>query len=138
MTQARSTATVAFKQDRGPRRPATSRLNGSVGQFGTSTLVASTAALASSSKSDDTKYADIDGKLSTLGSQRDTLATNIKTALDQVEFHGAKLDNGTVSQQLGQLQQLVGECCSAGCLRQGVVGHNFATRGALCSEAGGM
>ena len=47
------------------------QLNGSVGQFGTSTLVASTAALASGSNSDDTKYADIDGKLSTLGSQRD-------------------------------------------------------------------
>ena len=83
------------------------QLNASVGQFGTSTLVASTAALASGSKSDDTKYADIDGKLSTLGSQRDALATNIKTALDQVEFHGTKLDNGTVSQQLASCNSLL-------------------------------
>jgi len=83
------------------------QLNASVGQFGTSTLVASTAALASGSSTDDMKYTNIDGQLSTLGAQRDALATTIKTALDQVEFHGAKPDNGTISQQLASCNSLL-------------------------------
>ncbi len=83
------------------------QLNASVGQFGTATLVASTAALASGSASDDTKYITIDRKLSTLGSQRDALATSIKNELDQAAFHGAKLDNGTAKAQLDQCNGLL-------------------------------
>ena len=83
------------------------QLNASVGQFGTSTLVASTAALASGSASDDSKYTDIDAKLATLGTQRDALATTIKAELDQAAFHGAKLDNGTTKAQLDQCNGLL-------------------------------
>jgi hypothetical protein len=83
------------------------QLNASVGQFGTDTLVASSAALASGSATDDSKYTNIDQMLSLLGTQRDAQATTIKQQLDQVAFHGAKPDQGTTKQELDACNQLL-------------------------------
>jgi hypothetical protein len=83
------------------------QLNASVGEFGTSTLVASTAALASGSAVDDSTYTRLDAKLAALGSQRDALATTIKQALDNVAFHNAKPDRHAITQQLDQCTSLL-------------------------------
>ncbi|MDQ1541170.1 MAG: hypothetical protein QOH29_1896 [Actinomycetota bacterium] len=83
------------------------QLNASVGTFGSDTLVAATKALATGSSSDDAAYISTDAALSTLGSQRDTLATSIKNLLDQAEFHGAHPDAHTVSAQLQSCTNLL-------------------------------
>jgi hypothetical protein len=75
------------------------QLNASVGMFGTDTLIASTAALASGSSSNDSKYTQIDSNLSSLATQRDPLATKIKNTLNQVEFHGATPTKAEIAQQ---------------------------------------
>jgi hypothetical protein len=64
------------------------QLNSSVGAFATDTLRADTAALASSSPNDQ-KFVQTETRLTQLANQRDTLASLIKTTLDQAEFgHG--------------------------------------------------
>jgi hypothetical protein len=88
------------------------QLNASVGKFGTDTLVASTAALASGSAGDDSKFTDIDGKLVDLGARRDTLATTIKNGLDAIEFHHAPVHANTLQQQLQSCQALRQEATS--------------------------
>jgi hypothetical protein len=85
------------------------QLNASVGRFGSDTLVASSAALASGSAANDSKYVAIDSQLSSLGSARDALATGIKNALDQVEFHDAKPDTGAMASQLAGCNALLAQ-----------------------------
>src|SRR5262249_33301954 len=62
------------------------QLNSCVGRFGTAALVGDTAALVSGSPSDDSAYAAFVGSLTTLGAQRDALATAIKQDLDAAAF----------------------------------------------------
>ena len=85
------------------------QLNASVGRFGTDTLVAASAALASGSAADDSKYTAIDAQLSSLSSARDTLATQIKNALDQVAFQGGKPDTGANASQLAGCNALLAQ-----------------------------
>ena len=61
------------------------QLNSSVGEFGTDTLIASTAALESNSPGDKT-YLHIEHALSVLGAARDKLAIQIKGELDAAAF----------------------------------------------------
>jgi len=68
------------------------QLNSSVGQFGTATLQADTAAIKSTSTGDDT-YADAVAKLTVLDQQRDQLAQRIKGALERAAFEGESIDN---------------------------------------------
>jgi hypothetical protein len=68
------------------------QLNSSVGEFGTDTLIASTAALESNSPGDQT-YLHVEHALSVLGAARDKLAIQIKgelgaAAFDNVTIHG--------------------------------------------------
>src|SRR5262249_44985753 len=88
------------------------QLNASVGRFGTDPLVASSAGLASGSAADDSKYVAIDAQLSTLGSARDALTTDIKNRLDQVAFHDAKPDTGAIANQLAGCNGLLAEASS--------------------------
>jgi hypothetical protein len=60
------------------------------GQFGMTTLQLSTKALASTSAGDAT-YAEIEGDIADLTSQRNDLATQIQTALDNAEFFGTTI-----------------------------------------------
>jgi hypothetical protein len=83
------------------------QLNASVGMFGSDTLVAATKALASGTNADDSTYVSTDAALSTLGGQRDALATNIKNLLDQAEFHRVHPDAHTVSAQLQSCTKLL-------------------------------
>jgi hypothetical protein len=66
------------------------QLNASVGLFGTSTLVASTHALASVSPA-DSRYLTIEGQLAALGKLRDALAITIKNELFNAEFNGTPI-----------------------------------------------
>ena len=74
------------------------QLNAPLGVFGQATLKISTAALASGSVNDDSKYQSLESKLSALTAQRDAVATQIKTALDGAEFRGQPLDPGAALQ----------------------------------------
>ena len=63
-----------------------------IGAFGQGALHVSTVALASGSTTNDSKYTSYENKLTKLTTQRDALATQIKTALDAAEFHGVPVD----------------------------------------------
>jgi hypothetical protein len=88
------------------------QLNASVGTFGTDTLVASTAALASGSNADDSTFTSVEANLASLADRRDALATQIKDELDAVEFHGAQPSGAALSQQLVACQRLLGEAAA--------------------------
>jgi hypothetical protein len=83
------------------------QLNASVGQFGTDTLVASTAALASGSASQDGTVTATDTALSALGAKRDQTATAIKNDLDRLEFHSEKPDQGSLGAELTSCRGLL-------------------------------
>jgi hypothetical protein len=85
------------------------QLNASVGQFGTDTLVASTAALASGSNSQDGTFTATDATLSALGAKRDQTATAIKNDLDRLEFHGDKSDQRSLGAELTSCRGLLTE-----------------------------
>src|SRR6266480_4755695 len=68
------------------------QLNSSVGEFGTSTLQASTQALESNSAGDQF-YLDTEQTLTQLEQARDGVAGRIKQALDAAEFAGAPIPN---------------------------------------------
>jgi hypothetical protein len=70
-------------------------LNASFGPFSMDTLCASTTALASDTAGDAT-YTSTESSLADLGSQRDALAGQIRLALWNAEFNGAKLDQNQV------------------------------------------
>jgi hypothetical protein len=65
------------------------QLNAAVGQFGRSTLAASTRALASSSAGDAT-YTKIENTLTRLGTARDAVVAQLKAVLYGAEFGGAQ------------------------------------------------
>jgi hypothetical protein len=83
------------------------QLNASVGRFGTDTLVASTAALASGSGSQDGAFTATDAALSALGAQRDKTATAIKNDLDRLEFRDGTIDRRTLDAELASCRSLL-------------------------------
>ena len=70
------------------------QLNSSVGQFGTDILVADSAALKTGSATDDSAYQSTLAQITSLGEQRDALATKIKNELFDAEFNNSGLPNG--------------------------------------------
>src|SRR6266581_3935585 len=81
------------------------QLNSSVGEFGTDTLIASTAAIESNSAG-DTTYQHADHVLSTLEGARDHLTASIKGELEAVAFGNVTI-HGT-SSQLTSCDDLLG------------------------------
>jgi hypothetical protein len=72
---------VALRQHRGTMQDLASvykQLNAAVGQFGLTTLAVSTRAI----EADEATYASLEGQLESLGSQRDTVASQISALLD--------------------------------------------------------
>ncbi len=67
------------------------QLNATLGAFGQQTLSISTKALASGSTTDDSKYQSLENQLSALTTQRDSIAAQMRTALDGAEFGGQPL-----------------------------------------------
>jgi hypothetical protein len=71
------------------------QLMASFGSFSMYTLRASTQALASNSAGDQT-YTDTENAIASLTNQRDALAAQIRTALNQAEFDGVKLSENDI------------------------------------------
>jgi len=82
------------------------QVNASFGQFGLELLAASTRALKSSSESDAT-YASIESAIENLTTQRDALASQIKTALNAAAFDGEALDEQSAKQWIDRAQSLL-------------------------------
>jgi hypothetical protein len=85
------------------------QLNASVGQFGLTTLAVSTRALESGSASDDSTYTNLENQLSTLGSQRDGLASQMIALLEGVEFSGQAISQSTAKSLISQGQALLNQ-----------------------------
>ncbi|HEX3630044.1 MAG TPA: hypothetical protein VHW91_06225 [Candidatus Dormibacteraeota bacterium] len=82
------------------------QINAGVGQLALATLEASTKALQSNSGGDDT-YNTIENQLVKLGSDRDTLASQIKAALNDAEFNGQPLNLQQAQNWIAQAQSLI-------------------------------
>jgi hypothetical protein len=89
------------------------QLNAPFGQFGTDTLVASTRAITST---DESVYESIEGSISSLTSQRDTLALKIETALDGAAFGNQEIKEKDAKDWIAQARSLLSQ---AGALAAG-------------------
>jgi hypothetical protein len=83
------------------------QLMASFGQFSMNTLVASTNALKSGSATDDSKYASIEGQIQTLTAQRNALAAQIRTGLNDAQFNGVKLSENQIKAWTSASQDLI-------------------------------
>lgn len=84
------------------------QLNSSVGEFGTWTLEAATAAIESNSAGDST-YLNADSSLFSLEQRRDALAGTIKSELDAAEFGHTPIPAGTARSQTSACSTLLGQ-----------------------------
>jgi hypothetical protein len=84
------------------------QLNAPFGQFAMDTLKASTKALASNDPG-DTTYTSIENQIQTLTSQRDTLAGQIRSAIDGATFDGQAITNQQSSSFISQGQNLLAQ-----------------------------
>jgi hypothetical protein len=85
------------------------QVNAPFGQFAMDTLTASTRAIKSS---DNTVYNSIEGTIGSLTSQRDTLATRIKTALDAAAFDGQPIDEQQAKGWIDKAQDLLNQAAA--------------------------
>jgi hypothetical protein len=88
------------------------QLNAPFGDFSKSILDASTKAVSSGSPSDDTHYTSVAGSISTLTSQRDTLAAKIKNGLNAAAFDGTALNEQQAKSWIDQAQSLIDQAAS--------------------------
>ena len=84
------------------------QLNSSVGAFGTDTLIADSAALASGSATGDTKYLDEQETLQHLAKARDQLAAEIRVTLERAAG-GVMPSHGTLTSELARGQALLSQ-----------------------------
>src|ERR671930_544531 len=82
------------------------QLMASFGEFAMNTLVASTNALASNAAG-DSKYSSIEGQIQSLTAQRDALAAQIRTGLNDAEFNGVKLSENQIKDWTSAAQNLI-------------------------------
>jgi hypothetical protein len=80
------------------------QVNAPFGAFALDTLTASTAALKST---DELKYESIETQIANLTTERDQLAANIRTALNDAAGGGAKIDNTQARDWITQAQSLL-------------------------------
>jgi hypothetical protein len=85
------------------------QLNAPFGEFSTDVLVASTRALNSGSATDDSSYASIEDQIQSLTAARDSLAGQIRAALDDAAFEGKALDNQQTKTFITQAQDLISQ-----------------------------
>jgi hypothetical protein len=83
------------------------QLNAPFGMFSMSLLSASTRAIGSGSASDDSTYTSIENQISELTAQRDTLASQIKAALDGAAFGGKSLNEQQAKKWIDAAQSLI-------------------------------
>lgn len=83
------------------------QLNAPFGQFSMDALVASTKALGSGSVSDDSMYTSIEAQIASLTSQRDALAVQIKTVLNDAAFNDQIINNRSAQDLIRQAAALM-------------------------------
>jgi len=82
------------------------------GEFAMETLKASTKALASGSVSDDSSYTTVEGQIQSLTAQRDTLAGQIKAALNSAAFAGKALNEQQAKGYIQHANDLIGQAAA--------------------------
>ena len=85
------------------------QLNAPFGQFSMNVLAASTKAIKSGSATDDSRYTSVEGQISTLTSQRDALAAQIRNALDAAAFDHHRINRNDARDWISQAQFLIGQ-----------------------------
>jgi hypothetical protein len=83
------------------------QLNAPFGSFSSDVLVASTKALKSGTTTDDTTYTSIENQIQSLTTARDSLAGQIRAALNAAAFGGTPLDNQQAKSFIDQAQALI-------------------------------
>jgi hypothetical protein len=83
------------------------QLNAPFGQLGSDVLLASSRALKSGDATNDGTYTAIEARISALTNARDTLAANIRTALNASAFDGTPLDNQQAKAYIARAQALI-------------------------------
>jgi hypothetical protein len=83
------------------------QLDACVGQFGLKTLSISTKALESGTLSDDSTYTQLENQLTSFGSQRDALASQMISLLEGAEFNGHPFSDAQAQSLISQGQALL-------------------------------
>jgi hypothetical protein len=94
--------------------PVYKEIEATVGPFGLDTLAASTNALKSGSSSGDSTYTSLESQLQTLGSERDALAGQMISLLEDAEFNGQPISQQQVQTLATQAQALLNQAQAAG------------------------
>jgi hypothetical protein len=90
------------------------QLNAPFGKFAMDTLTATTAAMQTGSSANDGTYTGFDSALSALRGQRDTLAAQIRDALNAAAFGGTAIDEHQAQDWIDQANGLIGQAGSLG------------------------
>jgi hypothetical protein len=85
------------------------QLNAPVGFFGQRTLSISTAALASGSSADDSKYTFLENRLASLTARRDAVAEQIRGVLNAAAFQGRRIDRLQAFELSAKAQEILWE-----------------------------
>jgi hypothetical protein len=89
------------------------QLNAPLGTFGMSMLTISTKAIKSGSPTDDGKYMTLEAQIKSMTSQRDELASLIRSALDKAAFNGTPLNEQQARNWINQAQTLLDQAAAA-------------------------
>ena len=90
------------------------QLNAPFGDFAMDTLSASTTAIGSGSGSDDSTYTDLEGQIEALTTQRDTLATQIRAALNAAASGDAAVNEQQAKAWIRQAEGLLAQAAALG------------------------
>jgi hypothetical protein len=85
------------------------QLMASFGSFSMDTLAASSRALASGSSSDDSTYTTVEGQITSLTDQRNALAADIRTGINQAEFGGRNLSENQIRAWIASANDLLAQ-----------------------------
>jgi hypothetical protein len=83
------------------------RINAPVGELGLASLKVSTKALESGNGTGDSTYTDLEGKLSSITSERNALASQMIALLEGAEFNGQAINGSQAQQLIAQGQALI-------------------------------
>jgi len=83
------------------------RIDAPVGQLGLDGVRISTAALASGSASDDSRYARLESQLSAITTERDALASRMKGMINAAAFNGRAIDEDQAERLVDQGRDLL-------------------------------
>jgi hypothetical protein len=90
------------------------QLNAPFGDFAMDTLAASTTAIESGNGSDDSTYTDLEGQIEALTTQRDTLATQIRAALNAAASGEAAVNEQQAKAWISQAKGLLAQAAALG------------------------